>query len=37
MVEIANATSAGVVRPIQFFHMPVPKDRTDDTYFAPLD
>jgi hypothetical protein len=37
LVEIANATSAGVVRPIQFFHMPVPKDRTDDTYFAPLD
>src|SRR6516225_8229020 len=24
MVEIANATSAGVARPIQFFHMPVP-------------
>ena len=37
MVEIANATSAGVVRPIQFFHMPVPKGRTDDAYFAPLD
>jgi hypothetical protein len=37
MVEIANATSAGVGRPIQFFHMPVPKGRTDDAYFAPLD
>jgi len=37
MVEIANAASAGVVRPIQFFHMPVPKGRTDDAYFAPLD
>jgi len=37
MVEIANATSAGVARPIQFFHMPVPKGRTDDSYFAPLD
>ena len=37
MVEIANATSAGVARPIQFFHMPVPKGRTDDAYFAPLD
>ena len=36
MVEIANATSAGVARPIQFFHMPVPKGRTDDAYFAPL-
>ena len=37
MVEIANATSAGVGRPMQFFHMPVPKGRTDDGYFAPLD
>jgi len=37
MVEIANATSAGVAHPIQFFHMPVPKGRTDDAYFAPLD
>jgi hypothetical protein len=37
MVEIANATSARVARPIQFFHMPVPKGRTDDAYFAPLD
>jgi hypothetical protein len=37
MVEIANATSAGVSRPIQFFHMPVPKGRTDDPFFAPLD
>jgi len=37
MVEIANATSAGVARPIQFFHMPVPKGRSDDAYFAPLD
>src|SRR5215470_7525352 len=23
--------------PIQFFHLPVPKPRTDDAYFAPLD
>src|SRR5215468_10220835 len=30
MVEIANAVAAGVGRPIQFFHMPVPKGRTDD-------
>jgi hypothetical protein len=36
MVEIANRTSAGITRPIQFFHMPVPKDRADDAYFAPL-
>jgi hypothetical protein len=36
MGEIANRTRAGVTRPIQFFHMPVPKDRADDAYFAPL-
>lgn len=37
MVEIANRVAAGVARPIQFFHMPVPKERTDDAYFASLD
>src|SRR4029077_8347269 len=37
MVEIANAVSARVRRPIQFFHMPVPKGRSDDAYFAPLE
>jgi hypothetical protein len=37
MVEMTNAVAAAVARPIQFFHMPVPKDRTDDAYFAPLD
>jgi hypothetical protein len=37
MVEIGNAIAAGVKRPIQFFHMPVPKGRTDDAYFAPLE
>jgi hypothetical protein len=31
------AISGHVLRPIQFFHMPVPKRRTDDAYFAPLD
>ena len=36
MVEMANAIGANVNRPIQFFHMPVPKPRTDDAYFAPL-
>jgi hypothetical protein len=36
MVEIVNAVSSGVRRPIQFFHLPVPKPRTDDAYFAPL-
>ena len=37
MVEIVNAISAGVRRPIQFFHLPVPRPRTDDAFFAPLD
>jgi hypothetical protein len=37
MVEIANAVAAGVKRPIQFFHMPVPKGRSDDGYFVPLE
>jgi len=36
MVEIVNAVSAGVRRPIQFFHLPVPQPRNDDAYFAPL-
>ena len=36
MVEMTNAIVAGVKRPIQFFHMPVMKDRTDDAYFAPM-
>jgi hypothetical protein len=37
MVEMANAIGSRVQRPIQFFHMPVPKSRTDDGYFAPLE
>jgi hypothetical protein len=36
MVDMTNAIIAGVKRPIQFFHMPVPKGRADDAYFAPL-
>jgi hypothetical protein len=37
MVEMVNAVSAGVGRSIEFFHLPVPKPRTDDAFFAPLD
>jgi hypothetical protein len=37
MVEMTNAVAAGVKRPIQFFHLPVPKPRTDDGFFAPLE
>jgi hypothetical protein len=36
MVEFANRVSTGIDRPIQLFHMPVPRNRSDDAYFAPL-
>jgi hypothetical protein len=37
MVEMANGIAERVTRPIQFFHMPVPKSRRDDGYFIPLE
>jgi hypothetical protein len=36
MVDMANRLSADIRRPIQLIHMPVPRDRSDDGYFAPL-
>jgi hypothetical protein len=36
MVEMANAVGVRVKRPIHYFHLPVPKNRIDDPYFAPL-
>ena len=36
MVDVANGLSADISRPIQLIHMPVPRDRNDDAYFAPL-
>jgi methionine synthase II (cobalamin-independent) len=36
MVELANRISRGIGRSIQLFHMPVPRNRSDDAYFAPL-
>jgi len=36
MVNFANALTSTLARPIQWFHMPVPQDRNDDAYFAPL-
>ena len=36
LVEVAHAISAGVGRLINWIHMPVPRNRTDDAYFAPL-
>lgn len=35
-VELANGLLAGLERRLDFLHIPVPKDRTDDAYFAPL-
>ena len=36
MVEFANRLSRQIKRPIQLIHMPVPRNRADDAYFAPL-
>jgi hypothetical protein len=36
LVEVAHAISAAVKREITWIHMPVPRNRTDDAYFAPL-
>lgn len=36
LVEVANALSDRVTRPIAWLHLPVPRDRSDDAYFAPL-
>ena len=37
MVDMVNAIVARVRRSIQFFHLPVPKGRTDDAYYAALE
>ncbi|MBN06512.1 MAG: hypothetical protein CMM45_01600 [Rhodospirillaceae bacterium] len=36
LVEMANELTAAVSRRIDYIHMPVPKDRNDEAYFAPL-
>lgn len=36
MVDMANRLSAALARPLDFLHLPVPRDRDDDAYFAPL-
>jgi hypothetical protein len=36
MVEFANRVSRQIKRPIQLIHMPVPRNRSDDAYFSPL-
>lgn len=36
MIDVANRLCADIGRTIQLIHMPVPRDRDDDAYFAPL-
>ena len=36
LVEVANAISVGITRPINWIHMPVPRNRSDAAYYAPL-
>lgn len=36
LVEMMNGIDAAVTRKIDFLHVPVPRDRTDDGYFLPL-
>ena len=35
-VRMANNARTAAARPIDYFHMPVPRERDDDAYFAPL-
>ncbi|HJQ16472.1 MAG TPA: hypothetical protein VJ859_05680 [Allosphingosinicella sp.] len=37
MVDFANAVFERVSRRVDWLHLPVPKDRDDDAYFAPLE
>ena len=36
LVEMSNGISSALARRLDFMHMPVPKDRTDRSYFEPL-
>ena len=36
MVEMANRLNNAIRRPVTWLHMPVPRDRDDESYFAPL-
>ena len=36
LVRVANLIAARVDRRVAFVHMPVPRDRDDDAYFAPM-
>jgi len=36
LVEVANAIGAAIGRPINWIHLPVPRNRLDAAYYAPL-
>jgi SAM-dependent methyltransferase len=36
LVEVANALAASLGRPLSWIHLPVPRDRADEAYYAPL-
>lgn len=36
LVEMMGGIAAAAKRPVDFFHIPVPKERSDDAYYAPL-
>ena len=36
MVDLTNAVLARLERPLELVHMPVPRERADEAYFAPL-
>jgi methionine synthase II (cobalamin-independent) len=37
MVDLSNTLATSIPRKIEWIHMPVPVERSDDGYFAPLD
>jgi SAM-dependent methyltransferase len=36
LVEVANALAASLGRPLTWIHLPVPRERVDEAYYAPL-
>ena len=36
LVEVANALAASLGRPLNWIHLPVPRERLDEAYYAPL-
>ncbi|MGH7402724.1 MAG: class I SAM-dependent methyltransferase, partial [Candidatus Rokuibacteriota bacterium] len=36
LVEVANALAASLGRPLNWIHLPVPRERLDEAYYAPM-